>query len=645
MASGGSDVDVENQNLAAVCSICLRNFSTPRYLPCSHTFCHDCLSEHIKLSCDENDSPCSPLGFLCPLCRVFIPKPGGFGECPPNAWVELFPENKFMSNVVLKYGDLTGVLCGPCNVDNVETEGSYWCRDCTEALCKDCFKFHKRFQALRGHEITTLRDASATLPPSHIDMDMCRKHGNRKMEVFCENHQTLCCILCLSFQHRGCKTVNLIEKISKKCKKENSHPLEAEIAKLCKRLDETIMAEKSNIANMEELTERYEGDIRKAKADMVTLLDKLEEKHLNELTKLSKQAKEKLEKSIKSFENRVSYLKHWKNLLQQRKEGQHTQTEFALVFLKLKEILVDMRKMKITKTSFLLQGDMCKLFKKMTTLNAYFDVNLTEDTTEIMADINLKKAKLKLFKKITIPRSDTATGIFLTEELMLFADRKQQRCIVCDEDGSIIQEVKLPGTPWQMCMDSTGKILVTIPRKKTIQVLHFENLTLTQGEEIKLRNRCRGIAAYDDTIIVATRQSLVYYNTSFNFLTDNPLDLSYNTDEVAVDKNGNVIFCSNPVNDGHSTVTKLDQDEELVFTHSSQNSSYVNSVSVDQGGNVYVVDSGNESIVFLSEKGTVIRTLEGLKDPVWVTCLRDGFKFCVGEAGGNVKLYEFIGSV
>lgn len=594
------------------------------------------------MSCDENDSP---LGFLCPLCRVFIPKPGGFGECPPNAWVELFPENKFMSNVVLKYGDLTGVLCGPCNVDNVETEGSYWCRDCTEALCKDCFKFHKRFQALRGHEITTLRDASATLPPSHIDMDMCRKHGNRKMEVFCENHQTLCCILCLSFQHRGCKTVNLIEKISKKCKKENSHPLEAEIAKLCKRLDETIMAEKSNIANMEELTERYEGDIRKAKADMVTLLDKLEEKHLNELTKLSKQAKEKLEKSIKSFENRVSYLKHWKSLLQQRKEGQHTQTEFALVFLKLKEILVDMRKMKITKTSFLLQGDMSKLFKKMTTLNAYFDVNLTEDTTEIMADINLKKAKLKLFKKITIPRSDTATGIFLTEELMLFADRKQQRCIVCDEDGSIIQEVKLLGTPWQMCMDSTGKILVTIPRKKTIQVLHFENLTLTHGEEIKLRNRCRGITAYDDTIIVATRQSLVYYNSSFDFLTDNPLDLSYNTDEVAVDQNGNVIFCSNPVNHGQSTVTKLDQDEELVFTHSSQNSSYFNSVSVDQGGNVYVVDSGNESIVFLSEKGTVIRTLEGLKDPVWVTCLRDGFIFCVGEAGGNVKFYEFIGSV
>lgn len=48
------------------------------------------------------------------------------------------------------------------------------------------------------------------------------------------------------------------------------------------------MVEKFNIANMEELTERYEGDIRKVKVDMVILLDKFEEKYLNELIKLFK---------------------------------------------------------------------------------------------------------------------------------------------------------------------------------------------------------------------------------------------------------------------------------------------------------------------------------------------------------------------
>lgn len=58
-----------------------------------------------------------------------------------------------------------------------------------------------------------------------------------------------------------------------------------------------------------------------------------------------------------------------------------------------------------------------------------------------------------------------------------------------------------------------------------------------------------------------------------------------------------------------------------------------------------MVDSGNESIVFFFEKGIVIRILEGLKDSVWVIRFRDGFKFGVGEVGGNVKFYEFIGSV
>lgn len=67
---------------------------------------------------------------------------------------------------------------------------------------------------------------------------------------------------------------------------------------------------------------------------------------------------------------------------------------------------------------------MCKLFKKMIILNVYFDVNLIEDIIEIMFDINFKKVKLKLFKKIIILCSDIVIGIFLIEELMFFVDRK-----------------------------------------------------------------------------------------------------------------------------------------------------------------------------------------------------------------------------
>lgn len=67
---------------------------------------------------------------------------------------------------------------------------------------------------------------------------------------------------------------------------------------------------------------------------------------------------------------------------------------------------------------------MCKLFKKMIILNVYFDVNLIEDIIEIMVDINFKKVKLKLFKKIIILCSDIVIGIFLIEELMFFVDRK-----------------------------------------------------------------------------------------------------------------------------------------------------------------------------------------------------------------------------
>lgn len=70
------------------CSICYEKFKTPRLLPCSHSFCHKCLCAHIVSSCEHKDVP---LGFPCPLCRVFIPSPGQLDET--TQWVEKFPIN------------------------------------------------------------------------------------------------------------------------------------------------------------------------------------------------------------------------------------------------------------------------------------------------------------------------------------------------------------------------------------------------------------------------------------------------------------------------------------------------------------------------------------------------------------------------
>ncbi|ESP02424.1 hypothetical protein LOTGIDRAFT_138472, partial [Lottia gigantea] len=46
------------------CCICLDRYKNPKQLPCLHSFCRDCLSDHIK----ANDTG-GLIAFPCPECR------------------------------------------------------------------------------------------------------------------------------------------------------------------------------------------------------------------------------------------------------------------------------------------------------------------------------------------------------------------------------------------------------------------------------------------------------------------------------------------------------------------------------------------------------------------------------------------------
>lgn len=88
-------------NEGTVCSICYDNFKTPRYLPCKHSFCHDCLSSYIASHCKTTESR---LGFNCPLCRDYVPN-----ICVTDnleEWVRSFPENRILEKYVTRHETL-----------------------------------------------------------------------------------------------------------------------------------------------------------------------------------------------------------------------------------------------------------------------------------------------------------------------------------------------------------------------------------------------------------------------------------------------------------------------------------------------------------------------------------------------------------
>lgn len=131
--------NVENDYL--MCSICLGRYTNPRLLPCGHSFCKQCLEDHIKQTVTDQGAQ----HFKCPNDRTQIgrPAPG----IPVKQWASAFPLDTFLGSLlsaVLVHGpDGTGAGSMVCKEHNNRLK-EFFCRKCSITACSYCvIKNHK----------------------------------------------------------------------------------------------------------------------------------------------------------------------------------------------------------------------------------------------------------------------------------------------------------------------------------------------------------------------------------------------------------------------------------------------------------------------------------------------------------------------
>ncbi|XP_066278615.1 tripartite motif-containing protein 3-like [Branchiostoma lanceolatum] len=167
--------------------VCLLHFRDPRVLPCLHTFCRECLQEWATKQ--------QPLE--CPTCRTQVSLPDqGVDGLRTNFYV-----NNLLDFAAVKKGAGPGV---PCQVCEGREEGARsWCVQCAVLLCESCTITHRRFPAMKGHQIVTQEnlEASGGVPSSFQRKALCPKHEDQVLTFYCEPCQTLVCVACTVVDH------------------------------------------------------------------------------------------------------------------------------------------------------------------------------------------------------------------------------------------------------------------------------------------------------------------------------------------------------------------------------------------------------------------------------------------------------------
>lgn len=615
------------------CSVCLEQYKSPVSLECSHSFCMTCLSSHI-LSSSVNCDP--PLGFQCPLCRKFIPAPGKTGEYSVEEWAKVYPKNQLLASFV---NGTNTIVCKPCQEDGEDKKANSWCKDCSEALCDECVKCHKKSRPSRNHVIASISAFSDGWQQS-FSLDKCEVHDGRELKLYCKEHMLPCCSICVTREHYGCKQFLQLKDVDFEVfEPKRGTDLQTEVEKMHSQI-ETIITDQIMYMNcIDDASEAFAKELSGITATIIDTVKRLEEKHLNELTKLTKESKLKLETSVKSNKHRLQYLQYWKEGLWQNLSNEDIPNENkVLSYIKLKNVHEHLKKLNYSKLEISIQTKINDNVQKLKNLTCLAEANVCENLYTVVLDsrkLDLKSATMKKITEFRIHDCNVSDGVFISSDKIVIADSGKNRLLLCNSNGVVVEQINLPGCPYGLCAKNKNEIFVTLPDDK--KILKIDSMSLEIKQSVSLDCCCYGISTRDSTALIGARDSVVMFD---DFLNENKSrtisDMFRITDDVALDTEGNVIFSSSSYN----IVRKLDESGNVLFTYGHRELTTPFGLTVDLYGNIFVNGYHSNNIHILSSRGEVIRILDGIQSPQCIKFLRGTHRFLVGEVGGCVQVYE-----
>lgn len=188
-------------------------------------------------------------------------------------------------------------LCQCCLRENEEEVADLWCNECSEAVCRNCGKAHRRFAV--AHDVISIENASACRKaiPKY-----CLSHDNKLFILFCVGHDQLICHECLSESHRTCDKILEIEKAADGVKDSAAlNDMKERMIKLASILKNTQTENEQQLSKFKTEKEVSNDHLKKIR--------KCFEDHLVQIEHNINTNYENIVKQNKNNEGQLSYLK------------------------------------------------------------------------------------------------------------------------------------------------------------------------------------------------------------------------------------------------------------------------------------------------------------------------------------------------
>ncbi|XP_045171828.2 uncharacterized protein LOC123533913 [Mercenaria mercenaria] len=212
-----------------------------------------------------------------------------------------------MSSSVLGSSDVIhDFSCTPCFEDGKNMEAINFCVNCQTYFCESCVGMHNKL--LKSHSVLhqaamkagsrTQSKTTAILPTGD-----CDDHPGNVIQMYCGDHDLVCCTVCIAVDHRACKGVDFIPKVAEGIMKgQEQVETKASLDAVYKDLQQ-LKAEKSKeLSELKESQEDILNEIIQFKDRVLARIDELERKAVTEVCAKYKEISGQINSELNSLD-------------------------------------------------------------------------------------------------------------------------------------------------------------------------------------------------------------------------------------------------------------------------------------------------------------------------------------------------------
>ncbi|XP_063416025.1 uncharacterized protein LOC134697672 [Mytilus trossulus] len=577
--------------------------------------------------------------FSCPVCKSVV-KPKN-NQATIGEWSAALQNNLILSIMIARHRDDKQQDCGACKRHQHQSVAKFWCNECDETFCEKCNTMHSWMKLSSTHLVVELEELESNT--SGIDLhavsEQCKTHSTNKIEAFCLNHEQLCCIQCVSLNHRCCENVKTIEEINSShdvCDNTLHDKLESIKYAAIKLLKE----KEQQKSNFKAMTDNTEEEATQCLEMVKSSLDRLFETFRKQLHLFRDDENTSFNIRIRLLEQLIASLDHWMKVDRVVRELGTGKQYFIHVDTLKKQLKASVRQidkairndhlidLKFVKNEILQHFETTENIGRFEKIEKNDLAGQADDIYKCCKVLGVKlnpeyeDVRVELVETFHINDSDLYCGVCIGNDHIVLGTSSEQLQIVDKKTGIVVTNTtELSGDPRRLCYDKEQKIIFISSSSNNLYKAEIGCDTIKEPKLLTFNNDCVGaLCKYREDIYIVVDNAIKKFSStaSPDYSEEMTYVIAVNTD---CGVNGMHIYRRNIiVTTKNNEIKCLTLQGDEVYCFDDEEIETIESITVLPSGLTLFVNRTNEgSLHVLSEDGTshrrILDKFDSIKEP------------------------------